>query len=81
MSYKAVNLYKALNIRKAPNIYKILLPLDDHNRTYKVSKARKDKASRPALNIKEATILLSISVKTLRILFSKDLYIYLIKKD
>jgi hypothetical protein len=47
---------------------------------YKVSKVRKNKASRPVLDIEEVTILLSINAKGLRILFSKDLYIYLVEE-
>jgi len=48
---------------------------------YKVSKVHKDKAYRPILDAEEVTILPSINTKGLRILFSKDLYIYLIKED
>ena len=75
------NLYKTSNIRKVLNIRKILLLLDDRSRTYKVSKVRKDKAYRPVLDAEEVTILLSINAKGLRISFSKDLYIYLVKED
>ena len=69
MSYKTVNLHKALNIRKVPNIRrtpnirKILLPLDGRSGTHRVSKVRKDKASRPVLDAEEVTILLSINSK------------------
>jgi len=48
---------------------------------YKVSKVHKDKTYRPILDIEEVTILPSINAKGLRILFSKDLYICLIKED
>ena len=72
---KTPDLYKVLNIRK------ILLPLDGRSRTYKVSKARENKASRPVLDAEEVTVLLSTNAKGLRILFSKDLYIYLVKED
>ena len=72
---KTPNLHKALNIRK------ILLPLEYRSRTYRVSKVREDKASRPILDAEEVTVLLSTNVKGLRILFSKDLYICLIKED
>ena len=48
---------------------------------HKVSEAREDKASRPVLDTEEVTVLLSTNVKGLRILFSKDLYIYLVKED
>jgi hypothetical protein len=48
---------------------------------YKVSKARKDKACRPVLDAEEVTASLSTNAKGLRILFSKDLYIYLVKED
>ena len=58
-----------------------LLLLDDRSRTYEVSKVREDKASRPILDAEEVTVLLSTNVKGLRILFSKDLYICLIKED
>ena len=75
------NLYKTLNICKTFDIRKILLLLDDRNRIYRVSKVRKDKASKPVLDIKEVTILLNTNVKGSKILFSKDLYIYLVKKD
>jgi len=61
--YKTLNVYKALNIYKAPNICKILLPLNNYNRMYRVSKAREDKAYRPVLDTEEITILLSINAK------------------
>ena len=48
---------------------------------YIVSKVREDKAYRPVLDAEEVTILLSINTKGLRILFSKDLYICLVKED
>ena len=47
---------------------------------YEVSKVREDKAYRPVLDAEEVTILPSINAKGLRILFSKDLYIYLIEE-
>ena len=78
---KALNIYKTLNVRKTFNIYKILLPLNNCNGTHRVGKVYKDKASRPVLDVEKVTILLSINAKGLRILFSKDLYIYLVKKD
>ena len=87
MSYKAVNLRKTFNlcktfnIRTIFNIRKILPPLDGRSRIYKVSKVREDKAYRPILDAEEVTILPSINAKGLRILFSKDLCIYLIKED
>ena len=46
-----------------------------------VSKVREDKACRPILDTEEVIVLLSINTKGLGILFSKDLYIYLIKED
>ena len=55
--------------------------LDNYNRTHKVNKIREDTASRPILDIEEITSLLNINTKGSRILFSKDLYIYLVKKD
>jgi len=60
---KALNTYRILNIRKVPNIRKILLPLDGRNGTHGVSEARKDKASRPVLDVEKVTILLSMNVK------------------
>ena len=81
MFCKTFNLYKTFNIRTIFNIRKIPPPLDGYSRTYKVSKVRKDKAYRPILNAEEVTISPSINAKGLRILFSKDLYIYLIKED
>ena len=68
-------LFRSLNIRK------ILLPLDGLSGTHGVSKVRKDKAYRPVLDAEEVTVLLSINAKGLRTLFSRDLYIYLIKED
>ena len=79
--YRTLNIYKVLNIYKIFNIYKILLHLDSRSGTYRVSKVRKDKAYRPVLDAEEVTILLSTNTKGLRILFSKDLYIYLVKED
>ena len=70
----ALDLYKALDIRK------ILPPLDDRNGTYRVSEACKDKASRPILDMEAVTVLPSTNAKGLRILLSKDLYIYLIEE-
>ena len=78
---KTPNLHRTLNIHKVLNIRKILLPLDGRSRMYKVSKVREDKASRPVLDAEEATVLLSTNTKGLRILFSRDLYICLIKED
>ena len=75
------NICKILNIRKALSIRKILLLLDGRSRTYKASKVREDKAYRPILDIEEVTVSPSTNAKSLRILFSKDLYIYLIKED
>ena len=75
MSRKIPDLHKTFNIRK------ILLPLDGRNGTHGVSKVRKDKASGPALDAEEVTVLPSTNVKGSRILFSKDLYIYLIEED
>ena len=48
---------------------------------YGVSKICEDKAYRPILNAEEVTVLPSTNTKGLRILFSKDLCIYLIKED
>ena len=70
----------ALDLRRTLNIRKILLPLDGRSRTYKVSKVREDKACRPVLDTEEVTILPSTNAKGLRILFSKDLYIYLMEE-
>jgi hypothetical protein len=78
--YRTPDLHRTPNLRKALNIRKILLPLDGRSRTRRVSKVREDKAYRPVLDVEEATILLSINAKGLRILFSKDLYIYLIEE-
>ena len=72
---KTPNLHKALNIRK------ILLPLDGLSGTHRVSKVREDKACIPVLDAEEVTILLSTNAKGLRILFSKDLYIYPVEED
>ena len=87
MSHKAINLrktfnlHKTFNIRTVFNIRKILPPLDGRSRMYKVSKVHKDKAYRPILDAEEVTVLPSTNAKGLRILFSKDLCIYLIKED
>ena len=87
MFYKAVNLRKTFNlcktfnIRTIFNIRKIPPPLDSRSRTYEVSKVRKDKAYRPVLDVEEVTVSPSINTKGLRILFSKDLCICLIKED
>ena len=76
-----LNLCKTFDFCKTFDIHKILLPLDGRSRIYRVSKACKDKASRPVLDVEEVTILLSINAKGLKILFSKELYICLIKED
>ena len=81
MLRKTFSIRTIFNIRKALDVRKILLPLDGRSRTYKVSKVREDKAYRPILDAEEVTILPSINAKGLRILFSKDLCIYLIKED
>ena len=81
MLRKTFNIRIIFNICKALNVRKILLPLDGRSRTYRVSKVCKDKAYRPVLDAEEVTILPSTNAKGLRILFSKDLYIYLIKED
>ena len=60
---KTLNICRTLNIRKVLNIRKILLPLDSRNGVYRVSKARKDKASGPVLDVEEVTILLSLNAK------------------
>ena len=79
--YKTPDLYRTLNIYRTLDIRKVLLPLDGLTGTYRVSKVCEDKAYRPILDMEEVTILLSINTKGLRILFSKDLYIYLVKED
>jgi hypothetical protein len=76
----ALDLYKTLNIHKVLNIRKILPPLDGCSRTYRVSEVREDKAYRPILDAEEVTVLPSTNAKGLRILFSKDLYIYLVEE-
>jgi hypothetical protein len=76
----ALDLRKTLNIHKVLNIRKILPPLGGCSRTYRVSEVRKDKACRPVLDAEEVTVLPSINTKGLRILFSKDLYIYLVEE-
>ena len=58
--YKIPDLYRTLNIRKVLDIYKIILPVDECSRTYRVSK---DKTDGPVLDAEEVTVLLSISVK------------------
>jgi hypothetical protein len=75
------NLRKTLDLRKALDIRKMLLLSDDRSRTYEVSKVRKDKACGPVLDAEEVTVSPSTNAKSLRILLSKDLYIYLIKED
>ena len=60
---KTLNIRGVLNIRKILDIRKILLPLDGRNRTHRVSKVRKDKASRPALDAEEVTVSPSTSIK------------------
>ena len=59
----AFNIYRAFDICKAFNIYKILMPLDSRNRIYGVSKACKNKASRPVLDVEEVTVSLNINTK------------------
>ena len=59
----------------------MLLALDGLSRTYRVSKVREGKAYKPVLDVEEVTVLLSTNIKGLRILFNKDLYIYLVKED
>ena len=59
----ALDPYKTFNLYKVLNIHKILLPLDDRNGTYRVSKVREDKANRLVLGAEEITILLSINIK------------------
>ena len=81
MLRKTFNIYTIFNIYKALDIRKILLPLDGRSRMYEVSKVREDKAYRPILDAEEVTVLPSINAKGLRILFSKDLCIRLIKED
>jgi hypothetical protein len=78
--YKAPDIRMISNICKTPNIRKILLYLDGRNGIYRVSKVREGKASRPILDAEEVTVLLSLNARGLRILLSKDLYIYLIKE-
>jgi hypothetical protein len=70
----------ALDLRKALDIRKILLYLDGRNGTHGVSKVREDKASGPVLDAEEVTVLPSSNAGGLRILFSKGLYICLIKE-
>jgi hypothetical protein len=82
---KTFDIRTIFSIRKTPDlrrtdIRKVLLPLDGRNGTYGVSKVREDKASGPVLDAEEVTILPSLNAGGLRILFSKDLYIYLIKE-
>ena len=69
------------DLRKTFNICKILLPSDGRSGTHRVSEARKDKASKPILDAEEVTISLNTNTKGLRILFSKNLYIYLVKEN
>ena len=77
----APDIRRTPNLRKTSNIRKILLLLDNRSRTYEVSKVREDKAYRSVLDTEEVTVSLSINTKGLRILFSKDLYIYLVEED
>ena len=63
LSRKIFDLYKTVDLRRTLNIRKILLPLDGRSRTYRVSKAYKDKAIRPILDAKEVTVLLSTNAK------------------
>ena len=77
----APDIHRTPDLRKTSDIRTILLLLDDRSRTYEVSKVREDKAYRPVLDAEEVTVLLSTNAKGLRILFSKDLYIYLVKED
>ncbi len=63
LSRKTPDLRKILDLCKTLNICKILPLLDDRNGIHKVSRTRKDKAGRPALDVEEVTVLLSISVK------------------
>ena len=49
--------------RKILDIRKILLLLDDRSRTYKVSKAREDKAGGPVLDAEKVTVLPSTNIK------------------
>jgi len=74
-------LRKTFNICTIFNIRKTLLPLDGCSGTYGVSKVCEDKACRPVLDAEEVTVSPSTNAKGLRILFSKDLCIYLIKED
>ena len=78
---KTPDLYRTLNIRKVLDIRKILLHLDNRSGTHGVSKVREDKAYRPVLDVEGVTVLLNTNTKGLRILFSKDLYIYPVEED
>ena len=80
---KALNIRKTFDIRKTLNLHRILLPLDGRNGTHGVSKMTRGlaQACRPVLDAEEVTVSLSTNAKGSRILFSKDLYIYLIKED
>jgi hypothetical protein len=60
---KTLDICSVLDIHKVLDIRKILLPLDDRNGTYGVSKVREDKASRPVLDAEEVTVLLSMNAK------------------
>jgi hypothetical protein len=77
----APDIYKTPDLRKALDIRKILLPLEDRNRTHGVSEVREDKACRPVLDAEKVTVLLSTNAKGSRILFSEDLYIYPVEED
>ena len=81
MLRKTFNIRTIFNIRKTLDIRRILLPSDGRSRTRRVSKVREDKACRPILDAEEVTVLPSTNTKGLRILFSKDLYIYLVEED
>jgi hypothetical protein len=54
---------KTPDLYRTPNFRKILLPLDGRSGTYRVSKAREDKADGPVLDMEEATVLLSMNAK------------------
>ena len=58
-----LDIRRAPNICRAPDIRKILVPLDSRNGTHGVSKARKDKAGRPVLDVEEVTISPSTNAK------------------
>ncbi len=60
---KALNIHKILDLCKTLDIRKILPLLDDRNGMYRVSRTCEDKARRPALDMEEVTISLSINAK------------------